>query len=195
MDEHDQSSGYEAVAGQFVDVRSEVGAKAVKAWAKRRLAPGARVLDLGCGSGWPIGDVLSDCGMKQAGLDASPTLMEAYRKRFPDSEWVCGPVQGSAFLKGGGFGAVIAIGLVFLLPEREQEALFPELFGGLVAGGWLLFSAPKEVGDWDDILTGRRSVSLGEARYRSLLADAGFEEIATISDEGGNNMYEARRPL
>lgn len=193
MNTDDTSSGYEAIAGTFMEVRSSVGAKAVGDWVKRRLRPGARVLDLGCGSGWPIGEILAQADLKQAGLDASPTLIEAYRNRFPESEWVCEPVQGSAFLKGGGFEAIVAIGIVFLLPEDEQETLIPELFEALEPGGWLLFSAPKETGMWDDLLTGRRSVSLGEAGYRSLLESAGFEAIATFSDEGGNNLYEARR--
>jgi 2-polyprenyl-3-methyl-5-hydroxy-6-metoxy-1,4-benzoquinol methylase len=36
---------------------------------------GARVLDLGCGSGMPVGRYLAESGLLVTGVDASPTLI------------------------------------------------------------------------------------------------------------------------
>ena len=58
----DRSNGYEGVAAEFLAWRggpgaSRIGAEAVRRWA-RRLPEGSTVLDLGCGSGVPITEVL-----------------------------------------------------------------------------------------------------------------------------------------
>ena len=46
------------------------------------LEPGARVLDLGCGSGTFTG-LLADRGYRASGLDISPRLIALARRKFP----------------------------------------------------------------------------------------------------------------
>ena len=48
-----------------------------------RLEPGARVIDLGCGSG-TFTYLLSRRGYEVAGLDISPKLLELARSKYPD---------------------------------------------------------------------------------------------------------------
>jgi len=56
----DGSSGYEAIASEFLRQRSSrIGVQEVRNWA-RTLPRGSGVLDLGCGPGIPITSVLVD---------------------------------------------------------------------------------------------------------------------------------------
>jgi cyclopropane fatty-acyl-phospholipid synthase-like methyltransferase len=49
------------------------------------LPAGARVLDLGCGFGEPIGRLLVDAGLEVVGVDASERLLEHARRTLPEA--------------------------------------------------------------------------------------------------------------
>lgn len=92
----DESAGYEEVAEEFMARRSALwmGAEAVREWAAG-LPAGATVLDLGCGHGVPVSEVLIDGGHRVYGIDASPTLVAVFRRHFPGMSVKCEPVQSS----------------------------------------------------------------------------------------------------
>lgn len=189
----DSSNGWEAVADQLIARRSRIGAATVQTWA-RALPTGATVLDLGCGSGVPIAETLMDDGFAVWGIDASPTLIAAYRTRFPAAPVACEAVEASEWF-GRTFDGIVAIGLLFLLPPDVQRATIGRAAAALTPGGRFLFTAPARVCTWMDILTGRQSQSLGDAAYRQALADAGLTVIAEYVDEGENHYYDAERVL
>ncbi|MEO0608685.1 MAG: class I SAM-dependent methyltransferase, partial [Pseudomonadota bacterium] len=120
----------------------------------------------------------------------APTLAAELKRRFPDVEVACEPVQDSDFFERT-YPAALAIGLMFLFAEAAQKTLIARVAQALKPGGRFLFSAPIEIGDWDDVLTGRRSLSLGRHAYRNALAAAGFEQVESRQDEGGSHYYDA----
>ena len=191
MTASDPSNGYEAIAAEFMQARSDVGTDIVKAWAAE-LAPGARVLDLGCGHGDPNMPLLLSAGLQVSAIDASPSLLTALRAKFPGVETACEPAERSAFF-GHRFEGVLAIGLVFLLPETTQRVLIRNVSEALRPGGRFLFSAPTQKGHWEDVLTKQRSQSLGEDGYRSILTEAGFDQIESQIDQGQSHYYSARK--
>ena len=185
----DLSNGWEAVAAKLIAYRSRIGVDTVRRWAAG-LPRHAAILDLGCGHGDPIATMLTAEGFGVAGIDASPTLAAAFRARFPDAPVACEAAETSAYFDRQ-FDAAIAIGLLFLLPEHAQRALLGRLPSALRPGGRLLFTAPIEVGVWQDSLTGRDSVSLGRAVYVDLLATAGLALVAEYVNEGESHYYDA----
>ena len=94
----DRSNGYEAVSEEFISsrTRSDVGAAAVRQWAKA-LPPGGDVLDLGCGHGAPISEALVDEGLNIYGVDASPSMIAAFHARFPHAPVEISAVEDSRF--------------------------------------------------------------------------------------------------
>jgi len=190
----DHSAGWEAVSDKFIAVRSEVGAALVLGWATDRLPRSAAILDVGCGSGVPIAQGLVDVGFSVWGVDASPSLISAYRLNLPDMPVVCEPAQDSSFFNRT-FVGVISIGLIFLLGEGDQRKLLTNVANVLQPDGRFLFSAPREVCRWNDTLTGRASMSLGADAYAAHLTSVGLRLDDCRSDEGGNNYYEAVKPL
>ena len=186
----DRSQGYEAVAEDFMRLRSASGLATVRKWAAS-LPRGGAVLDVGAGSGAPLTAALIEEGFDVRAIDASPTMVAALRRRFPGVEVACEPAERSRFF-GRRFDGVLAIGLVFLLPEESQGDLLRRMAGALNPGGSLLFSAPRQACAWDDLLTGRPSSSLGVEAYRRVLAGSGLQLIEEHVDEGGNHYYGAR---
>jgi len=145
---------------------------------------GATVLDLGCGAGFPITDVLVTEGLNVYAIDASPSFVEAFRRNLPGIPVACEAVEDSTFFDRT-FDAVLSWGLMFLLPAEEQRRLIQRIGDILVPGGRLLFTSPDEPVVWNDAMTGLESRSLGAAEYRSQLTAVGLLVTREYPDEGG----------
>lgn len=189
----DRSQGWEAVAGQLAAARSRahIGADVVRGWAGQ-LEPRSAVVDIGCGSGEPVPDILAEAGHLLWGIDASPTLAAIYRARFPSSTVTCEAAEDSG-LFGRQFDAAVAVGLLFLLPAESQRAIIARVGQALNPGGRFLFTAPRQACEWDDVLTGEKSLSLGHEAYRQALEAASMRLQECFTDEGENHYYSAIR--
>jgi 2-polyprenyl-3-methyl-5-hydroxy-6-metoxy-1,4-benzoquinol methylase len=190
----DRSNGYEAASEDFMSrrTRSGVGVATVRQWA-RSLPPGAAVLDLGCGHGLPISQALIDDGFAVYGVDASASMIAAFRARFPNAPAECNAVEDSQFF-GRTFEAVVAWGLIFLLAPEVQTKLIQKIAEALKASGRFLFTSPHQVCEWSDNLTGQKSISLGSDGYRRILEAAGLMLLEETEDDGENHYYLARKP-
>ncbi|PTX91572.1 class I SAM-dependent methyltransferase [Opitutus sp. ER46] len=191
MNAPDRANGYETSAAAFMGARSNRGEAVVRTWA-RRLPSGASVLDVGCGHGVPVSQVLVDERLVVYGLDASPTLLADFRRRFPHAVTACSTIEESDFFART-FAGVVAWGVVFLLPPDVQALLIHKAARALAPGGLLLFTAPHQACEWTDALTGGSSVSLGAAGYTRLLAAEGMSVIAQGRDDGDNHYYIAAK--
>lgn len=187
----DRANGYELAAQEFMARRTETrfGVGEVRAWAKG-LPRRAAVLDLGCGHGVPISQVLIEEGCSVWGIDASPTLVSALRARFPGVEVECERVEDSELFTRK-FDGVVAWGLLFLLEPATQPLVLERIASALEQGGRLLFTAPEQLCEWVDVLTGRQSVSLGADAYMRILDGAGMELLEQYRDEGDNHYFSA----
>ena len=188
------SNGYEAVADIYIAGRGtrarvgdSIGAAVVKAWADA-FPPGATVLDLGSGPGEPSTRILQEAGLTTYAVDASPTMVAAFRERFPGVPIERNTVEASEFFNRT-FRGVLAWGLLFLLDPAAQALVIEKVARALEPQGRFLFTAPRQPLEWLDGMTGRQSQSLGEHTYERLLRDAGLTRVADAHDEGENHYY------
>jgi len=190
----DMSNGWEAVTNEFIAIReqSDIGVDVVQAWA-RNLPNGCAVLDIGCGTGIPVAQALVADGFEIYGVDASPTMVAEFQQRFPKASVACEPVEASAFFDRS-FDGIVAIGLIFLLPAAIQRQLIFAVASALNSGGHFLFTSPAQVCEWADLMTGRKSRSLGQDAYARLLAEAGLVLVRSYVDAGENRYFHAQRP-
>src|SRR3569833_4053525 len=128
----DRSNGYERIAPEFLARRGSgrslgIGVNEVRKWA-RTLSLGAAVIDLGCGPGFPITEVLVAERLSAFGVAASPSFVEAFRRNLPNTPVVCEAVQDSRFFDRT-FDGVLAWGLLFLLSPDAQRRLLEKIAG------------------------------------------------------------------
>jgi|ERR1035437_205402 SAM-dependent methyltransferase len=190
----DRSNGYEEIAPEFLARRGSsrstgIGVKEVRKWA-RTLPPGASVIDLGCGPGFPITEVLVAERLSTFGVDAAPSFVQAFRRNLPNTPVVCQSVQDSTFFDRT-FDGVLAWGLIFLLSPEEQRRLIERIAGILAPGGRLLFTSPAEPIVWNDAMTGVESRSLGAEEYYRHLSAVGLSVTSEYEDEGQNHYFDA----
>jgi SAM-dependent methyltransferase len=189
----DRSHGYESIADEFARLRraSGIGLETIRSWAKQ-LPGGASVLDLGCGSGVPVAVELGRLGFFVAGVDASPTLIAEFHRQLPAALCACEAIEDSAFFERK-FDGILAVGLIFLLPEEVQRSVIKKVGNALEPCGRFLFTAPHQRCEWQDVLTGQKSVSLGAEQYTVALHQAGLTLTETYLDEGENHYFSARK--
>lgn len=94
------------------------------------------------------------------GIDSSETMISSYRKHFPELTVACESVETSDYFNLK-FDGVVAWGLMFLLSENIQAELIRKVSNILNPGGQFLFTSPKEMCNWTDVMAGVESRSLG----------------------------------
>jgi SAM-dependent methyltransferase len=193
IDSPDPSNGYEEIAQRFILERDHnTGVATVREWS-RTLAPGSSILDLGCGHGVPISQLLTEEGFAVFGIDASAKMISAFRARFPNTHVECAAVEESDFFSRQ-FDGAVAVGLMFLLPLDVQTLVIRKVVRALKPGGKFLFTSPKEWCTWKDLQTGRESISPGSEAYHKILLDEGLLLDGEQVDEGNNHYYLASKP-
>ena len=84
------------------------------------LAPPAKMIDLGCGSG-AFTHLLQRAGYECIGLDISGKLLRIARRRYPGIEFVQGDIEHLPFAEGSFDGALLS-GVVHHLPDPSRCA-------------------------------------------------------------------------
>lgn len=157
-----------------------------RAWLDRFLGyvpPGGTVLDVGCGMGEPIAGYLVHRGVQVVGVDASQSMIERCRARFPDSEWIVADMRELDL--GGHFDGILAWDSFFHLGMDDQRGIFPRFASHLRTGAPLMFTS----GTAEGVAIGTYCeeplyhASLSAKEYEQLLVTNGFVVRAHVPDD------------
>jgi SAM-dependent methyltransferase len=140
----------------------------------------ARVLDIGCGMGEPIGRWLIERGYRLTGVDSSQSLIAKCRERFPDHEWIVSDMRELDL--GRRFDGIVVWHSAFHLHPDDQRAMFP-IYAAHSAPGAILMSTSGDdegvrIGEWQ-----------GEPLYQASLAPAEFQALL---EANGFSVVESR---
>jgi SAM-dependent methyltransferase len=171
------------------------GYKTYLSWLEPRLRPGASILDLGCGCGVPVAQVLSR-QHHVTGVDISPVQIERARKLVPTARFICTDMA-TLDVEPDSLDSIVAFYSIIHVPLDEQPRLFVKLARWLKPGGHLLASVGHT--NWTGTEVNWRGVegatmywSHGDARmYRGWLEQVGLvilEEGFLPEGEGGHTI-------
>ena len=144
-----------------------------------RLAPGAKILDVGCGSGRDS-RAFSDLGYKTSAIDAVPAMCEAART-FCGINAECMSVLDLD--RRDEFDGVWACASLLHLKKDELPEAFIRICRALKTGG--VFYASFKLGEFSGVRNGRYFTDLTEDMLKSLAHQIGglqIEEIFITSD-------------
>ncbi|MEM6306150.1 MAG: class I SAM-dependent methyltransferase [Pseudomonadota bacterium] len=147
------------------------------------LWPGARVLDVGCGTGAPIARWFTAEGFAVTGVDFSAPMLEIARRRAPGGDWRQADMR--ALDLGETFDGVIGWNSFFHLTEAEQRACIPRLAAHLVPGGALMLTVGHVAGQTTGTVGGEEvfHASLSPADYAVALEKAGLRMTGFLAQD------------
>lgn len=177
-------AGYDALVDRYsawADDTRDPGREQFVGEFMGRLADGARVLDLGCGSGLPSTRLLAE-RFEVTGVDVSAGQLAAARRNVPAARFVHGDLA-TIDLPEASWDGVVALYSLAHVPRAEHGAVFERVARWLVPGGCFLATlGAGDSPDWTGEWLGRPMFfsSHDQATNRELLAAAGF---ALLRDE------------
>lgn len=111
------------------------------------LPPGARVLDIGSGTGRPVAQDLVAAGCRVTGLDVSRVMVELARANVPGAHFECVDVRNWTSPEGT-WDALCAFFPFLQMPRADTEAALAKIARWLVPGGYLaLVTVPMDAED------------------------------------------------
>ncbi len=201
-------TGYDKISytyrGDAID-RDDDGMMAYIQWVNELIASvpaGGAVLDLGCGNGVPVAQLLDAAGFAITGVDISPVQIGRAQANVPAAKFVCADMTGLTF-PAQTFAAIVAFYAIIHVPLAEQRTLFANIYRWLQPGGYVLAT----VGDgawtgteenWLDVAGAQMYWSHTDtATYRQWLIEQGFVLcwMRFIPEgNGGHSLFLAQRP-
>jgi len=143
----------------------------------------ANILDLGCGSGEPIGRYLIEHGFRLTGIDSSPPLIELCRRSFPNQDWRI--VDMRALSIELTFNGILAWDSFFHLCPEDQRKMFAVFNKQAAPRAALMFTSGTSHGIAMGSLAGEPlyHASLDPDEYRALLEASGFDVVDHVIED------------
>ena len=192
------ANGYDQIAAKYQEWRKRSPKDDMVAHLDRvteGLSDGNRVLDLGCGSGLPYGQYLSE-RFDVVGVDISPGQLKLGRELESGPAFLLADMASLPF-GNATFGAITALYSIIHLPRAEHAALFSRIRELLEPGGRVF----GVMGQSDWVASESDWLDSGVEMYWShfdadtnlrLVGDAGFRVIRSqiVPDPiGGGHLY------
>ncbi len=181
---------YDRLGARFGDARSLTRGLGLVQRAFRELAPGSRVLDVGCGPGLPITRYLVEQGFAVTGVDVSAEQLRIAAQRVPEADLREGDICELDFVDDA-FGGIVAWDSVFHVPRAKHGALFGKFARWLRPGGRVLVTGGGSAGEFTDVMLGEAFFYSGYAPEGTvkLLAAAGFAVVEQVVDDSSGRGH------
>ncbi len=198
--------GYERVAEAYLADRRQVAPDvAALSQLTARLAPGALVLDAGCGAGLPIAAQLAEA-YRVVGVDFSARQLRLAARHVPAALLACQDLTRLG-LAAGAFDAICSYYAIIHIPRAEHAGILADFHRLLRPGGlaFLCLGAEELDDDYDDNYFGARMYwsHFDAPTNLALLRRAGFDVLwsQVIADSlggeaatGGHLFVLAQKP-
>lgn len=195
---------YDGIAEQWVKQRPALRAEELALIDRLvdGLPAGAAVLDLGCGTGRPIAELLVERGFGVTGIDHATAMLDQARQAVPGVNW-CRAELDAPLVQT--YAAVVCWDAIFHLERARHAVVFREVWRGLSPGGRFLFttggSAQPPFTDtmfgqefFYDAPTPAETLALVQAAGFGLLADV-MLELPRGGREKGRIAVLAEKPV
>lgn len=183
--------GYDKVASTYLANRDRLKSGKYIQQLLKYLPKNSIILDLGCGAGVPIDDVLLKAGHEVIGIDISSEQIKLARTSCPRGQYLVGDIQD---LQVGEYRvqAVISFYTIFHVPREKQVSLVAIMASFLPAGGMFLITMGDREFEGAHDLHGVKmwSSQFGTAKNRKMVESAGFRVITDELDTSGGERHQ-----
>lgn len=181
IDRSGQAEAFDAIGDRYDEAfPHKEGQVSAAAWFSGQLPAGARVLDVGCGTGLPTARQLTDDGHHVVGIDLSRAMLKLSRDNVPEAEFHRLDLADAETADLGPFDGAVAFFSLLMLPRAEIPVALRALHGLIREGGPLaLGMVESDVDDFAVPFLGHTLRVSGFLRdeLRQVVEGAGFEVV------------------
>ncbi|MFJ9591601.1 class I SAM-dependent methyltransferase [Streptomyces virginiae] len=171
---------FDALGERYEEVFGQVpGQIEALDWLTARLPAGARVLDVGSGTGRPTAETLVRAGCDVTGIDVSAAMVALARARVPGARFEQADVRTYS-PPAGGFDAVCSFFPLLVMDQPEVAAALDRMASWTAPGGYFVMATvPGDIRGLDIEWMGHEVTvsSLSTQDHLARLADRGLEVL------------------
>lgn len=176
-------TSYNKISDQWYEFRSKTKAnKCIVDFAKD-LKPNSKILDVGCGNGYPIASYLSQQGFLVTGIDiAEEMIKKTQQLNLSNATFLVEDILN--FKSEEKYDAIIAFDSIWHITHNKQKKIY-EIISSLIApGGLFLFTHGKNNGEIVSTMWGEPFYhsALDWEEVQQLLKKNGFEILSSIEN-------------
>lgn len=135
----DQGKSYDLIAEEFAKMRNSFNTEQTYVDLFLQMLPkSASILDVGCGSGYPIASYIINKGYRLTGVDSSKKLLAIAERNCPAMRCIFGDLRTIKFAEN--FDGIIEWWALFHLPKAAHENMIQRFASWLKPGGILQFT-------------------------------------------------------
>lgn len=141
-----------------------------------KVKPNGKILDIGCGTGYPLASYLAEKGYNVTGIDTSEKMIElALSRGIKNAKFLISDFFD--FRTDDKFDGILAWDSFFHFPKDKQDVIYARVAELLNPGVYLLFTHGNEEGEITDEMMGEQFYYsyLSKERVLQLLKESGFE--------------------
>lgn len=170
---------YDEICPQWDEYRKKTSVNKCIADFSRRLKPNSSILDVGCGTGYPIDFFLSERGFRITGIDSSAKMIEkASSLKLKNTEYHVADLFG--FRTEEKFDAIIAFDCLWHICHDNQKYIYGTIASLIKKGGYFIFTHGKKDGEIYGEMMGQTFYysALDAEEVKKILISEGFEIIS-----------------
>ena len=195
MTEDNQGKIYDLIAADFAKMRDSfyLEQKYLDLF-MGYLQPEAQILDVGCGSGYPIAAYLIEHGFHVTGIDGPKELLNIAKINCPSMHTICGDIRTITLAQK--FDAIIEWWCLFHVPKQDHSKMISRFGSWIKPGGILEFTTGEIEYDHksSDMLNQELSFySLDPKLYEKYLKENGFKVILRENDQEQHLVWIAQK--
>ncbi len=173
-------TSYDRISEEWTNIREQMPVNQCIVAFERLIKTNAKILDVGCGTGYPIDTYLSSKGHHITGIDISRKLLDVAKSRnLPNIKYL--EVDFMEYQTSETFDAIIAFDSLWHIPYDQQHSIYTILANLLNDDGYLLFTHGIEDGE----ITGKM---FEETFYYSALNQ---DEVTCLLEENHFKIIES----
>lgn len=174
-----KNNPYDEICPQWDEYRKKTSVNKCIADFSRRLKPNSSILDVGCGTGYPIDFFLSERGFRITGIDSSAKMIEkAASLKLKNTEYHVAELFG--FRTEEKFDAIIAFDCLWHICHDNQKYIYGTIASLIKKGGYFIFTHGKKDGEIYGEMMGQTFYysALDAEEVKKILISEGFEIIS-----------------
>lgn len=195
MSLENEGKKYDVIASGFAELRDSFNTeKKYLDMFLKYFQSKAHILDIGCGSGYPIASYLIDQRLQVTGVDASAELLKIAQLKCPAMNRICADIR-TVSLKDK-YDGIIEWWCLFHLPKTDHGKMISRFANWLKPGGILEFtSGDREYEEKSsDMLNQELNFySIEPKQYEKYLRENGFTVLSCESDQEQHLVWIAKK--